>query len=80
MHFKFRFIHFAPYVVHLVESLQRLIFWNGGSRMDASFGIGKKSTAIASEKWHRHDAIALPKQTESGKNGGPFGVVRWSWP
>ena len=19
-------------------------------------------------------------QTESGQNGGPFGVVRWSWP
>ena len=31
MHFKCRFIHFVPYVVHLVESLQRLIFRNGGS-------------------------------------------------
>ena len=34
----------------------------------------------ASEKWPGHEPIALPKQTESGQNGGPFGVVRWSWP
>ena len=27
------FIHFVPYVVHLVESLQRLVFRNGGSTM-----------------------------------------------
>ena len=35
MHFKFRFIHFAPYVVYLVESLQRLTFRNGESSMHA---------------------------------------------
>ena len=32
MYFKYGFTHFAPYVVHLVESLQRLTFRNGGSR------------------------------------------------
>ena len=48
--------------------------------MDASFGIGKKSMATASEKWPGHDPIALPKWTESGQNRGPFGVVHWSWP
>ena len=39
-----------------------------------------RRAATASEKWPGHDPIALPKWTESGKNGGPFGVVRWSWP
>ena len=39
-----------------------------------------RRTVTASEKWPRHDPIALPKWTESGQNGGPFGVVRWSWP
>lgn len=39
-----------------------------------------RRTATASEKWPGHDPIALPKRTESGQNGGPFGVVRWSWP
>ena len=39
-----------------------------------------RRTTTASEKWHGHDPIALPKRTESGQNGGPFGVVRWSWP
>ena len=37
-------------------------------------------TATASEKWPGHDPIALPKWTESRQNGGPFGVMRWSWP
>ena len=37
-------------------------------------------TATASEKGPGHDPIALPKWTESGQNGGPFGVMRWSWP
>ena len=36
-------------------------------------------TTTASEKWPGHDP-ALPKWTESGQNGGPFGVVHWSWP
>ena len=39
-----------------------------------------RRTATASEKWPGHDPIALPKRIESGQNGGPFGVVRWSWP
>ena len=39
-----------------------------------------RHTATASEKWPGHDPIALPKWTESGQNGGPFGVMRWSWP
>ena len=37
-------------------------------------------TTTASEKWPGHDPIALPKRTESRKNGGSFGVVHWSWP
>ena len=37
-------------------------------------------TATTSKKWPGHDPIALPKQTEFGQNGHPFGVVRWSWP
>ena len=39
-----------------------------------------RRTATASEKWPGHDPIALPKRTESGQNGGPLGVVHWSWP
>ena len=39
-----------------------------------------RRTTTASEKWPGQDPIALPKQTESGQNRGPFGVVRWSWP
>ena len=39
-----------------------------------------RRTATASEKWPGHDPIALPKRTESGQNGGLFGVMRWSWP
>ena len=45
MHFKFRFIHFAPYVVHLVKSLQRLIFRNGGSSINV-----QSPAALASEQ------------------------------
>ena len=48
------------------------------------YAVGMRSrvrrTTTASEKWPGHDPIALPKRTESGQNGGPFRVVRWSWP
>ena len=37
-------------------------------------------TTTASEKWPEYDPIALPKRTKSGQNGGPFVVMRWSWP
>ena len=39
-----------------------------------------RHTTTTPEKWPGHDPIALPKWIESGQNGGPFGVMRWSWP
>ena len=35
-------------------------------------------TATASQDSPGHDPIDLPKQTESGQNGRPFGVAWWS--
>ena len=37
-------------------------------------------TETASQKLPEHDPIILPKRTESGQNGRPFEVARWSWP
>ena len=36
--------------------------------------------AIASQDRPGHDPIDLLKRTESGQDGRPFGVARWSWP
>ena len=55
------------------------IFGRGGQ--DGAKGCGRaERTATAFQDRPEHDPIVLPKQTESGQNGGPFGVVRWSWP
>ena len=37
-------------------------------------------TATASQDRPGHDPKSLPKRTESGQNGRPFGVARWIWP
>ena len=36
--------------------------------------------ATASRDTPGHVSKSLPKRTESGQNGRPFGVARWSWP